>query len=87
MSKTPKGQLVKRHPQCQRMCELLESGKGNLDRPALQGFFGDHKSTICKHNGTLDSMLFNCTTKEAYVSRGPGCSGRWRRFDFEEKRG
>src|SRR5262245_18696976 len=87
MTKTPKGQPIKRHPQCQRMCELLERGKGKLDRPMLQGFFGDHKSTICKHNGTLDSMLFNCTTKEAYVSRGPGCSGRWRRFDFEEKRG
>src|SRR5262249_48094906 len=88
MTGTPKGRPVPCHPQCVRMYELLRGGKGRLDRPTLQGFFGDHHSTICKHNGgvgTLDSMLFDCTTKEAYVSRGPGCSGRWKRFDFEER--
>lgn len=87
---TPKDQPVKYHPQCQRMCDLLAGSRGKLDRPMLQGFFGDHQSTICKHVGhkggyTIDSMLFNCTTKEAYVSRGPGCSGRWKHFTFEEK--
>jgi hypothetical protein len=85
MTATAKDQPVKRHAQCQRMCDLLSSGKGKLDRGMLQGFFGDHESTICKHSGTLDAMLFNCTTKEAYVSRGPGCSGRWKRFTFEDK--
>jgi isopenicillin-N N-acyltransferase-like protein len=85
MTGTPQGQPVKVHPQCARMYELLGGGKGKLDRVTLQGFFGDHKSTICKHNGTLDSMLFNCTTREALVSRGPGCSGRWKRFTFEDK--
>jgi isopenicillin-N N-acyltransferase-like protein len=85
MTGTTKDKSVKRHPQCQRMCDLLAGGKGKLDRGMLQGFFGDHKSTICKHGATLDAMLFNCTTKEAYVSRGPGCSGQWKRFTFEEK--
>jgi isopenicillin-N N-acyltransferase-like protein len=85
MTRTGKDQPVKRHAQCQRMYELLDGGKGKLDRGMLQGFFGDHKSTICKHGATLDAMLFNCTTKEAYVSRGPGCSGRWKRFTFEDK--
>jgi isopenicillin-N N-acyltransferase-like protein len=84
MTGTPEGKPVAYHPQCQRMLDLLGSGKGKLDLPTLQGFFGDHKSTICKHGGTLDSMLFDCTKKEAYVSRGPGCSGRWRKFTFEE---
>ncbi len=83
MTGTPKDQPVKYHPQCQRMYELLEGSKGKLDRPTLQGFFGDHKSTICKHNGTLDSMLFDCTSRKAYVSRGPGCSGRWKEFGFQ----
>jgi isopenicillin-N N-acyltransferase-like protein len=83
MTGTPKGQKVKRHPQCRRMCDLLAGAKGKLDRGSIQSFFGDHKSTICKHNGTLDSMLFDCTRKQAYVSRGPGCSGRWKRFTFE----
>jgi hypothetical protein len=85
MTGTPKGRPVPYHPQCVRMNELLRNGKGRLDRPTLQGFFGDHHSTICKHEMTLDSMLFNCTTKEAYISRGPGCSARWKRFDFEER--
>ena len=88
-----KNEPLKIHPQCQRMFDLLAGGKGQLDRPALQAFFGDHKSTICKHPSTkkkgaepagftVDSMLFNCTTREAYVSRGPGCSGRWQTFRF-----
>jgi isopenicillin-N N-acyltransferase-like protein len=87
MTRTPKGKPVPLHPQCRRMCELLRGAKGKLDRPTLQGFFGDHQSTICKHNGTLDSLLFNTTKREAYVSRGPGCSGRWKRFGFEDQKG
>jgi hypothetical protein len=31
---------------------------------------------------SLDSMLFNCTTREAHVKRGPGCMGRWKTFTF-----
>ncbi|HEY7426345.1 MAG TPA: C45 family peptidase [Gemmataceae bacterium] len=89
---------AKLHPQCQRMFDLLAGSKGKLDKPTLQGFFADHKSTICKHptfqrgggietsgGFTVDSMLFNCTTREAHVSRGPGCSGRWQTFTFEDK--
>jgi isopenicillin-N N-acyltransferase-like protein len=80
------------HPQCQRMFDLLELGKGKLDPPRIKGFFADHESTICKHPGfiqagspgfTVDSMLFDCTKREAHLSRGPGCSGRWKTFTFE----
>jgi isopenicillin-N N-acyltransferase-like protein len=89
------GEPLKLHPQCRRMLELLDGSKGELDRATLQGFFGDHKSTICKHPGakrgggvdpggfTVDSMLFDCTRREAHVSRGPGCSGRWKTFRFD----
>jgi isopenicillin-N N-acyltransferase-like protein len=92
-----KSEPLKLHPQCQRMFDLLAGSKGKLDRQALQGFFGDHKSTICKHPGfkkgggvdgggfTVDSMLFDCTSRVAYVSRGPGCSGRWKTFDFQSR--
>jgi len=82
MTGTAKDRPVSFHPQCRRMLDLLEGSKGKLDRERLQGFFGDHQSTICKHGGTLDSMLFNCTKREATVSRGPGCSGRWKTFTF-----
>jgi isopenicillin-N N-acyltransferase-like protein len=69
--------------QCRRMADLLQGSKGKLDQKRLQGFFGDHESTICKHYATLDSMLYNCTKREAWLSRGPGCSGAWKRFGFD----
>ncbi len=83
MTRTPEGQPVKFHPQVQRMLGLLAGKKGQLDRLALQGFYGDHQSTICKHYSTLDVVLFNATQREAWLERGPGCSGRWKRFAFD----
>lgn len=68
---TPEGEPVKFHPQCQRMWELLASKKGQLDLATLQGFYGDHKSTICRHYGTLDVVIFNTTKREAHIERGP----------------
>lgn len=82
MTGTPPDKPVPRHPQCQRMADLVEATKGKLDQPTLQGFFGDHESTICKHFGTLDSMVFCTTTREAFITRGPGCLARWQRFTF-----
>lgn len=87
-------QPLKLHPQCQRMFDLLAGGKGKLDKTALQGYCGDHQSTVCKHPGhkgaedggfTVDSMLFNCSTKEAHIQRGPGCAQRWQTFTFADK--
>jgi len=82
MTGTPPGQPVPRHPQCQRMVDMVEASRGKIDRRTLQGFYGDHQSTICKHFGTLDVVVFNTTQREAYVSRGPGCLGHWQRFSF-----
>jgi isopenicillin-N N-acyltransferase-like protein len=81
---TPRNRPVEYHPQCRRMYDLLAGARGKLDRATLQTFFGDHQSTICKHFGTLDAMLFDTTTRTAYISRGPGCSGRWKRFGFDD---
>lgn len=54
---------------------------------------GESRGSICKHpqidkqgvltGFTVDSMLFDCTNKTAYITRGPGCSGRWQKFGFE----
>ena len=82
MTGTPPGKPVPRHPQCQRMVELVQGAAGKIDRQTLQAFYGDHQSTICKHFGTLDVMVFATTQREAYVTRGPGCLGRWQRFGF-----
>ena len=90
MTGTPEGTPVKFHPQVQRMYDLLDGSAGRLDRAKLQGFYGDHRSTICKHYGpapgggsTLDVMLFNTTTREALITRGPACQPHWQRFSFE----
>jgi hypothetical protein len=83
MTGTPPGKPVQRHPQYQRMMDLVAGSRGKIDRSVLQGFYGDHQSTICKHFATLDVMVYNTTHREAYVSRGPGCLGRWQRFTFE----
>jgi isopenicillin-N N-acyltransferase-like protein len=91
MNRTPPGQPVPRHPQCQRMCDLLAEGKGRLDAAMVRGFFGDHQTPICKHltakrgGGSLDVMVFNPTQREAYVTRGPACRGRWKTFRLDDQ--
>ncbi|MFH1269254.1 MAG: C45 family peptidase [Planctomycetota bacterium] len=82
MTGTPAGQPVPRHPQCARMLELLAGAKGRLDRATLEASYADHESTICKHFGTLDVVLFDATERVAHVTRGPGCLGQWQSFRF-----
>ena len=81
------GQPVPYHPRCRRMYDLLGAAAGRLDRPTLQGLFADHgepgQERICVHPNTLDGMLFDTTRREAWVTRGPACSGRWKRFGFD----
>jgi len=95
LTRRPDGQTARRHPRCQRMYDLLGGSKGRLDRERLQRCFADHQSdgkawsTVCTHfdqgaaSGTVDSMLFDTTKREAYVTRGPACSARWKTFRFD----
>jgi isopenicillin-N N-acyltransferase-like protein len=55
--------------------------------------FGNHHGGICTHpevvDGrlspfTIDTMLFNCTKKEAWLTRGPACLARWKKFTFAD---
>ena len=85
MTRTPPGKPVPRHPQCRRMMDLVSGSKGKINLSTVQGFYGDHQSTICKHFNTLDAMVFNATRREAHITRGPGCLGRWQRFCFDKK--
>lgn len=83
MTRTPAGQPIECHPQCARMRELLADASGRIDRAAMQGFFADHETKwICKHFSSIDAMVFDTTSRTAYVTRGPGCLGRWRAFSF-----
>ncbi|MHB8898278.1 MAG: C45 family autoproteolytic acyltransferase/hydrolase [Thermoguttaceae bacterium] len=85
MTGTAPGKPIPRHPQCRRMMDLVDASQGRITLETVQGFYGDHDSTICKHFGTLDAMVFNATRREAYVTRGPGCLARWQRFAFAEE--
>ena len=93
MTHTPPGQPIEYHARCQRMMDLIESKKGEIDLATLQGFYADHRaarhgrseSAICNHFGTLDAMVFNTTRREAYITRGPGCLGHWQRFALESR--
>jgi isopenicillin-N N-acyltransferase-like protein len=83
MTRTPPGQPVEYHPQCQRMRELLGSAEGRIDLEAIQQFFGDHETKwICKHFGSIDAFLFDTTERVAHITRGPGCLGQWQSFRF-----
>ena len=62
------------------MMDLVSGAEGKITLPVLQGFYGDHLSTICKHFGTLDAMVFNTPCREAHITRGPGCLARWQQF-------
>ena len=63
-ARTPAGERSRRTRSAGAWRVLPAGSRGRLDR-ALQGFCGDHESTICKHPATLDAMLFDCTAREA----------------------
>jgi hypothetical protein len=93
VTKTPVDQPVRYHAKCLRMYDLLKQHDGKLDTERLKSFFADHagegNNRICVHNDSydpmsLDSILWNCSTREAWIKRGPGCTGRWQRFTLEE---
>jgi isopenicillin-N N-acyltransferase-like protein len=85
MTGVPEGAPPRLNAQCQHMKDLLAGARGRLDCSTLQSFLGDHQFPICKSDGTIDGLLFDTTSRVAYVTRGPSCSGRWKRFSFEDR--
>lgn len=82
MTNTPLGEPVQKHPQCRRMIDLIEEAKGNINLDRVGLFYGDHESTICKHFGSLDVMVFRTTDRKLSITRGPGCLAQWQEFGF-----
>jgi isopenicillin-N N-acyltransferase-like protein len=90
LTRTPDGQPVKFHPRCARMQGLLGAARGSIDRAKLKGFLSDHadgNERVCLHPSTLDGMIYDCTRREAHLTRGPVCEGRWKSFNFDEPAG
>jgi hypothetical protein len=82
MTATPDEQPVKYHARCQLMYDHLTGGNGKVDRAWLQECFADEKQKICVGPATIDMMVYDCTAREAYLSRGPDYGTAWRKFGF-----
>lgn len=82
MTNTPAGEPVKCQARCQHTYDLLATNKGKLDRAVLQSLFEDPKRGICQKAGTIDMMIYNCTAREAWLSRGSEYGTTWTAFHF-----
>jgi hypothetical protein len=84
MTKTPADAPVKLHARCQKMYDLMAASAGKIDRAKMQHFFEEPKCGIAVGKGTLDMMVFDCTTREAWLSPGPSYGAAWTKFTFEK---
>ena len=80
MTKAPAGQPIPMHPRCRRTYELFLAKQGKLNHKELQKIVETPGIAV---DGTIDQMIFNATSREAHLSRGPHGSGQWKRFAFE----
>jgi hypothetical protein len=75
-----------KHARVKNVEGLLAAAKGKVDRDVLNRCFADHggegRERVCCHPNTIDVMLYDCTAKEAHLSRGPACEPRWTTFRF-----
>jgi isopenicillin-N N-acyltransferase-like protein len=73
---------VKFHPRCQHMVDLLAEARGKNDLSRLQEYFAEPRYAINVGKDTIDLMVFDPTARAAYLSRGPGDTVSWRKFEF-----
>jgi hypothetical protein len=73
-----------RHPRCATMDALLDATQGKTDLETMQRNFSDPARGICVGKSTIDLMVFDTTTRIAYLSRGPDYGIAWRRYGFGE---
>ena len=83
MTETPEGKEVAVHSRCRKMCDWLAESAGDIDHTKLQHWFQEPDCAICGEN-TIDMMVFNNSTLEAYLSRGPRFGVQWQKFTFQE---
>jgi hypothetical protein len=90
MTGTPEGQPVKYHPRGQKMYDLLGAKKGKLNAVRMRALLSDQSICACDATSeprevrTIDAMLFDTTSREALVTRGPIGSRPWKRFGFDQ---
>jgi isopenicillin-N N-acyltransferase-like protein len=80
MTHTPEGKPVTFHPKCRQAYDLLQAARGSLGRPAIRKILETPPIT---NDMTIDQMVFNTTSRKAFLSRGPRGSGQWKEFAFD----
>jgi hypothetical protein len=73
---------LSRHARCQKLDQLITADAGRVDDERLQGYFADPGCEISVGKSTLDLMVYDCTKRIAFVSRGTSYGLRWQQFDF-----
>ena len=90
MTGTPEGQPVRYHPRGRKMYDLLGENRGRLNAVRLRDLLSNQSICACDATNeprqvrTIDAMLFDTTTREALVTRGPIGSRPWKRFGFDQ---
>ena len=79
------GSPDKLHPRCRKMSDLLARQTGKSDLASLQTFFSEPSFGICAGKSTIDMMVFDCTERAAYLSRGPEYGVAWKTFAFSRR--
>lgn len=80
MTGAREGQPIPLHPKCRQAYDLLDAARGQLDRPAIQALLATPPIT---NDMTIDEMIFDTSSKKAWLSRGPRGSSQWKEFAFE----
>jgi hypothetical protein len=84
MTSVDDSQAAPRHPRCVTMDALLDRTRGHTDLDWMKANFGDRSRGICVGKATIDMMVFDTTTRTAFLSRGPDYGVDWRRYAFND---
>jgi hypothetical protein len=79
------GQTIPLHARCQTMYNFVESSNGQNNLARLQEYFAEPKYTINVGKATIDMMVFDTTTRTAYLSRGTSYRLDWRKLTFSQR--
>jgi hypothetical protein len=82
MTNTPPETPVTLHTRCVNFCDAVNAGSGRIDVRTVQGLFEDPKHAINVGKGTIDMMVYNTTSRTAWLSRGPSYGAAWQKFEF-----
>jgi hypothetical protein len=84
MTSTPPEKAVKLHARCEKFCEQVKANPGHIDARRVQSLFESPKHAINVGESTIDMMVYNTTSRTAWVSRGPSYRTEWQKYEFPD---